>query len=812
MRVLLGVPLFALVGALMAQEEVPVRRAEPVQHSEDATPVLRALPVEEQPAPTPAPVAEPEPIVPTLVTPPGQLSSPDQVLLEYANGLFARKIYDMAAPEYEKFLKLYPLSRDRQMALFRLGECYRARNVLNGAKQAYENLLATFGTGEFVGPAAYRIADIYYQQENYQSALPFFRKASALLKEPNIVTAARFYTGRCLELQGRSYEARSVYEDVIQANSNPAFVEASRLSLAQLLSSASLKKEALKQFDLLAKTTQKPALKAEALVRAGMLRIELKDAAAARANLDAALAIPEIGSMKEVAEIGLLKILFETERHKEFLAKYPAALEALSPEARAEVLMLAANVHRQLSQNAQARDIYLQVSREHPGTEHDKNARYELLMTLYHTNDPGLVEAADKYLSDFPDSPKGDQVLLLKAETLFKRKDYVAALPVYQAFEASGLPERLKQEALFRLGWCFQQTKEPRKAIASFTSFLAASGTHKLAPSALAQRAVAFQQTKDFTAALKDFEAILSRFPKAPERELALQQKALILGQQQDNAGMARAFELLLKEFPKTPAAAQANYWIGWAAFEAKDYKRALAPLERARSLDPEQFSERATLRIMLSQYYLEQKQALATEVDRYSSSNSKGKVPAEILRWLGAEFYKAAQFKAAEQYLGILTGRVDEVTANDWLDLGRAQAEQQLYGKATASLETYLRMVEEPFAKATGLLALSQVQLGMREFEAARKSAEQACALQPEGKLNAQGRILLGDIAASRGDYEEAARTYMGVSVVFDDPQITPKALEKATRAYQKSGKAPEAAKIINTLQSRYPEYPFTP
>ena len=97
--------------------------------------------------------------------------------------------------------------------------------------------------------------------------------------------------------------------------------------------------------------------------------------------------------------------------------------------------------------------------------------------------------------------------------------------------------------------------------------------------------------------------------------------------------------------------------------------------------------------------------------------------------------------------------------------------------------------MAVEPFAKATGLLALSPAQLGLRDFGSARNSAESACALQPEGKLNAQGRIVLGDIALAQNDHREAARTYMSVSVVFDDPQITPKALEKAVRAYQKAG-----------------------
>lgn len=814
--------LLLLAGTLAAQEEPPVRRAIPVLPLPEDAPVRRALPAQPMPvstpASTPAPSATPTPeptstpLAPEAPTPAPTpevpVRTPDQVLLEYANSLYARGLHDMAAPEFEKFLKLYPNSPDRQMATFRLGECHRATGNLNSAKTAYETLVASFGAGDFLGPAAYRLADLYYQEKNFQSALPFYRKASVLLKEPNIVTASRFYTGRCLEQLGRPLEARTVYEDVINAKANPDFVEASRLSLAQLLSAGSLKKEALKQYELLAKESAKPQMRAEALVKGGMLRLELKQIQQAKIDLEAALAIPEIGAIKEVAQIGVLKILFESESYKEFLAKYPPALEELSAEARPEILMLAATAHRQLSQNSLARDVYQRVSKEYPGTDYDNQARYELLLTLYNTNDPGVLEAAESYLASTSEGPKRDQVLLIKAETLFKKQDYAAALPVYQAVENSSLAPRLKEEALFRLGWCYQQSQQPEKAIAAFSKFLEQAPSHTLAPSALAQRAVAFQQTKDFAGALKDFDAILTRFPKAKERELALQQKALILGQQQDNSGMSGTFQKLLQEFPNSPVAAQANYWIGWAAFEAKEYKNAISPLENARKLDSSQFFERATLRIMLSHFYLEQDDALAAEVDLYSSGNAKGKVPAEILRWLGAEFFKSGQFELADKYLFALTARPDDLVAEDWLLLGRSQCQQGLFSKAIGSVETYLSLVNEPFPKATGLLILAQAQLGERKFEIAERSAEQACALQPEGKLNAQGRILLGDIAFTQADHEKAARIYMSVSVVFDDPQITPKALEKAALAYRKAGNESEASKVTNTLQSRYPEY----
>ena len=55
---------------------------------------------------------------------------------------------------------------------------------------------------------------------------------------------------------------------------------------------------------------------------------------------------------------------------------------------------------------------------------------------------------------------------------------------------------------------------------------------------------------------------------------------------------------------------------------------------------------------------------------------------------------------------------------------------------------------------------------------------------------------------------FDEAAKIYQKIAVVFDDPDLTPQALEKACIALKASGKTQDAAKVLNRLQSKYPEY----
>ncbi len=203
---------------------IPVRRAKAVKATPEPLPPRQTPP---PPAPEPADPGE------IRLTPQAGAKSPDQVQIDVADSYYARKMYEMAAPEYQRYLEQYPGQPDMQMAYFRLAQCYQKMGSVNAAKVNYEMLLDRFQAGEFIGPAAYFLAELYYQEKNYASALPLFRKASVRLKNPNEINSAKFFTARCLELQGPLYklEARAIYEELSEIKDNNIFQEASQAYL-----------------------------------------------------------------------------------------------------------------------------------------------------------------------------------------------------------------------------------------------------------------------------------------------------------------------------------------------------------------------------------------------------------------------------------------------------------------------------------------------------------------------------------------------------------------------------------------------------
>ena len=86
---------------------------------------------------------------------------------------------------------------------------------------------------------------------------------------------------------------------------------------------------------------------------------------------------------------------------------------------------------------------------------------------------------------------------------------------------------------------------------------------------------------------------------------------------------------------------------------------------------------------------------------------------------------------------------------------------------------------------------------------------ADEAMLLQPEGSINAEARILSGDLLLTRQDYTGAAKAYMTAGVLCEDPVLTPKALSRAANAYRQAGNLSEAQKALEELHKRFPGAP---
>lgn len=797
----------------VAPESTPdvilIERAQPVDDIPVAPAVPFDAPLEVAPTPTPPPPSIPAPaqdeagdirLSPSSAN--GEAAA--EAALNLANSVFARKMYDYAIEEYEKFLISYPSAKGRDAAMFRLAECHRMLGNEQPARIGYEKLLMEFREGEFAGAAAYRMGEYLLAEKKYDPAIIQFRLASTQAASDEVRLSAKFNLAQCLDRTDQKAEAAKVYAEVAAVEKNNPYRGYARMAAAEAAAKAGRKEEALESFSAIAADDSTPGpARAEAALKAAALAAELGQKEKAAKLFAQVLKMDGAGDWRSVAYLGSMRLSFDLGDYKKVAAMADDMPADLTSEAKAELLLLAANSQRQLGNTQAAQAAYNRLLTEFPDAPSSRDARFPRIVSMYQLGDPNLLKEADEFLKGQITPKERAQVSLIKAETLFKDKKYADAGPIYASLaDSKELDENLRNSALFKLARCETQTKNFPGAIKTYTEYIEKNQGKDTLSQAIAQRGIAYQDNKQYAEAIKDFDLLIEKYPKASERELALQQKALILGQQKDYKGMIAAFQQLLTEYPKSEGAGQANFWIGWAAFEEKNYKEAIESLERAAKLDPPQYGERATLRVILSYYYLEDRDALV----KLLAANPKITVPTEITLWLGRKAFEEGNYMKAEQYLLPVLQDPKAVNSDVLIELAEAQIKLGKYREASPQVDQYLEKAREPYSRARGLLARSGIALGQKQFDEAVKLNEEALLLQPEGRLNAEGRILSGEIAFARGDYDGASRAFMTVAVLYDDPIVTPKALRRAADAYRKMGNLLEAEKAQSEMQRRFP------
>ena len=165
--------------------------------------------------------------------------------------------------------------------------------------------------------------------------------------------------------------------------------------------------------------------------------------------------------------------------------------------------------------------------------------------------------------------------------------------------------------------------------------------------------------------------------------------------------------------------------------------------------------------------------------------------------------------YAAAEGHLAGATAGLGKGNAEAWLMLARARVYLEKWDGALEASQRYLAGISpEPRERALGLLVQGDAQVALRRFDDAQKSVDETLQLQPEGSLNAKARLLGGKLLFAQARYDEAAKAYRSIAVLYDDKDITPHALARAAEAFGKAGRPDDAKKANDELKAKYPTY----
>jgi tetratricopeptide (TPR) repeat protein len=356
-------------------------------------------------------------------------------LLEYANLLFSREQYGVAAGQYRTFIQENSKSPNLQIAWFRLGECYLKVNQIDDAVTSFNFLIENFRTGPFVGSAAYRVAVLRLNAKDYQNALTFFDVARKQLNDSKAKLQAGYYHARCLQLTDQPKEALAAFDRLVKEKpkeDNPLY-ERGMLEKARLQFELGSPEKALKTFSELAESASTKEVKEEAIVRTGLLAAEAGQTELSEKFLNQALKFSDTSPWKNLAQIGAIFNAFAAEDYDRVIGLYQTGAYSSPEDSRAKMLLIVGHSYRIKGDLDSALRLYALVEGKYPDRTEGSEAGYRRLQILHQKGDRTLPELASRFAEKQrriePNSQYIDMSWLMVAEWHFSEAENSASGP-----------------------------------------------------------------------------------------------------------------------------------------------------------------------------------------------------------------------------------------------------------------------------------------------------------------------------------------------------------------------------------------------
>jgi tetratricopeptide (TPR) repeat protein len=733
--------------------------------------------------------------------------------------------YGEALGEFSELVRQYPNSNRREESLYRIGDCYRLLGKPEDALAAFLFVLKEYPDGAFAATAKLRAGDLLYRKQQYAQALPFFEGALASGQGDTRLAAQYMRAVAQLQIPEQSAQGRAGLEALIGDPNAKNYIALAGQILADDYEKGGELRKAMAAWRQVLAASPQPEAQALATARAGWIALQLGEPKEAEAlfvktrNLSSgARATSE---PRKIANTGLLKIYHAGRRYADVITLTGAEGAQFLDGVKEERMFAVAHALFQLNkwkESVAEFDRFLAAYGDRPASS---AAAYERLLARAQMDPAWLASDAAEFLKRYPDSPLALQVHFLFAQNLAAQKKHQEALPLWQALYAkltteSKTPKDIPPEVVtFELANALFELGQWEEAAGTYDEFADKFGTNSGAIAARVRQAIASQNAGKVKSASTAWEEVQQMAPeKSKERRMALEQLGLIYHQAGDSRAAADRFRSLVAEFPDTPIRAFAFWVIADDALAHKDYAAAEPALLEARLGDKTTWELPANERLALLAFSTKDAKKLARYASEYELAGAAAKsappLPAALYFWLGNEHRKKGQNGAAILAFEKVVNHPDpaEFAVPVLWELAQAFYEQKDFPRAVECFEKYRKSRPDLANSNEVLLAFGRAQLAAGAFSKARDAAEQVMLQTPEGSDNAQARLLRGDAYFEEGNFPEAAKDYSVLSLVFQDPALTPRVMARAADAYARAGDAQAAAEWSANLKKRYPEY----
>jgi TolA-binding protein len=735
--------------------------------------------------------------------------------MQFADGLYARGMYDMAAREYRRLVEEAPGFENLDAVFYRLAECSRQLGDKKAADEFYRRLVADYPQSGFRSKAGLREAELLVAAARYADAVPALRQLLDQNPPPDIAAPAGYYLGYSLKRLPAAADAAAAFQDVLARHPDSPFAGFAGLELAEIhLQSDGGQDKARAIYEQVLKKPASPRVAAEASFQLAELAYRARDYPASAGAYQRLL--KEFPDDRRVGEAMLQAAwsFYQAEQYPDALALADRALRDEGQGQEAAWLYLKANTVRQLGKGEQSAAIYDRLLKKFPHGPLATAAAYERALLSF--REGNYEQVIEQFRQTAPTAVTEQDLNWLLAESYAAMGQRTNALAHYRVIAERFPDGERAAAALFRVGALEQEEGRSPEAAAAYQRVVEKYPKHELAPDALFSAAAVLAHTRKYSDARKLWTRLLKEYPDYARTDETLYQKALTEIQADDRAAALQSLARLVKEFQASVHRADAFHWRG-ILFEqqgkAAEAERDLRAALEAKPSDELARKIRFRLATVLQkQDKLEESAAL---LQGLLAAGVASNMPPALLEWLAHfhldrnAFEPAAE--AARALESVSSGADWKQIA--WFLIGSAEAGRGQAAPARAAFEKALQQDARTREGAEAALRLGQLALDEKRYDDAETFYQRGGELAQSSEVldvRARSYYGLGMTARARARWDEASRYFLGMAILFDDPELTPECLYRAAEALVMLDRIPDLEKTLAELRQRYPDSPW--
>lgn len=729
----------------------------------------------------------------------------------FADGLFARQMYDLALGEYLGLLDDHPAWKQADGALYRSGDCYRQLGQNMAAERQYARVFKEYASGDYAVKAGIKRADIFIRENRPEEGVELYRQVIRRQPPEPLLSACMYFLGDALMMMGQTNEAEQSFLQIVRSAPGSAYLPYTLIRLAEIgRASGKDTDEILKYYRAASTNEVSQRVSAEALYQIGRMEFSRRNYEESSRAFDLlASRHPEDPRTEDSA---LESAWAQLSSGQPALAMAAADQVITRGAAAPEWYYLKANGERALQNYEQAIVTYSHIL--DVGGKNEEIYRYERALCCFALGKYDLALADLGGLQS--DKRMREDVLWLMGRSFEESGDGKSALDYFKLLEKEYGKGRFAAQAVYRTGGIFKDRKSWNAAAETYEGLVKAYPEDKLAPLSALAAAICRLNNSEKSQAIANLDQIEKKYPSSGVAAEALLTRAVTELQMRNPREAEAVLKRFMEGYSSHASSGEAWFWLGVIQEESGRHSEAEKSFNLALDLKVStDIGMKASAYKAVAVYGQGDLKRAAADLQALNSLESRSYAGRNIFAWLTRFRLENDELElasdAARKLLELSAHAVERQEANYLKGVCCERSR-----RAEEAAESYKAAYDEPGisiykAKSALALALCEKRQGRMDSAATYFSKAAEMADDDEGiSVRARAYIGLAETSEAKNDWHSAARYYMSVAVLFDNAELVPMALASAARCYDRLEKPDDSRKAIEELNERYPESPY--